>query len=112
MRFATHVETDAIYAVKLEPSSSRIPLLFLEYRFYKILGPKMGFPKVYHFGTCGKYNALVLDMLGPNLVLCDNYYYQNLFPQNANFGLSEGTFCTAAKVLQSEDNSTNSNSTD
>jgi hypothetical protein len=27
-----------------------------------------GFPKVHYFGTCGKYIALVMDLLGPNLV--------------------------------------------
>ena len=28
----------------------------------------VGFPKIHHFGTCGgKYNALVMDLLGPNL---------------------------------------------
>ena len=28
----------------------------------------VGVPKIHHFGTCGgKYNALVMDLLGPNL---------------------------------------------
>ena len=68
MRFATHIETNVEYAIKLEASNAKIPMLFLEYRFYKTLGASKGFPKVYYFGSCGKYNSLVMDMLGPNLV--------------------------------------------
>ncbi len=55
-------------AIKVEPVNAVIPMLPLEFRFYKALGPHPGLPQILHFGPCGnKYNALVMEMLGPNL---------------------------------------------
>ena len=75
LRLARHVDTNAEYAIKLEAANAKIPMLFLEYRFYKTLGVTKGFPKVHYFGTCGKYIALVMDLLGPNLV---TFIFENL----------------------------------
>lgn len=70
-------------AVKLEPANARAPQLYLEYRFYQLLGSQgrattdpvvseadkcaVGVPRVFYFGTCGKLNGLVLELLGPAL---------------------------------------------
>ena len=36
-------------------------------RFYKQLGSHERIPDIYYFGPCGKYNALVMELLGPSL---------------------------------------------
>ena len=78
-----NISTNEDVAIKLESANARAPQLYLEYRFYQLMGQHgmcvlfhaqnwchcaaVGLPKVYYFGTCGKYNALVLDLLGPCL---------------------------------------------
>lgn len=67
LRLGQNLQTNEHTAIKLESLRSRTPQLHLENRFYKNLGSHEGIPKVYYFGPCGRYNALVLELLGPSL---------------------------------------------
>jgi len=63
----TNIYTEEHVAVKLEYQTAVNPKLASEYKIYKILAGGAGIPSVHWFGKAGKYNALVLDLLGPSL---------------------------------------------
>ncbi|XP_067934503.1 casein kinase I-like [Watersipora subatra] len=67
LRLGKNLYNNEHVAIKLESMKSRAPQLHLEYRFYKQLGNHDGVPQVYYFGPCGKFNALVMELLGPTL---------------------------------------------
>uniref|UniRef100_A0AC35TY25 Protein kinase domain-containing protein n=1 Tax=Rhabditophanes sp. KR3021 TaxID=114890 RepID=A0AC35TY25_9BILA len=78
IRLVTNLYNSERLAVKLEPMKSKAPQLHLEYRFYKLMGPCDGVPQTHYFGPCGKYNALVMELLGNSLEdlfdMCDRKF--------------------------------------
>lgn len=103
LRLGKNLYNNEHVAIKMEPMKAKAPQLHLEYRFYKLLGSHgkfvfwfffvcfflrggsvvivgfvEGIPDVYYFGPCGKYNALVMELLGPSLEdlfdLCDRQF--------------------------------------
>ncbi|XP_017783157.1 PREDICTED: casein kinase I isoform X3 [Nicrophorus vespilloides] len=71
LRLGKNLYNNEHVAIKMELMKSKAPQLHLEYRFYKLLGcngsREKGIPDVYYFGPCGKFNALVMELLGPSL---------------------------------------------
>lgn len=66
----TNMETGEGVAFKLEPVKTRHPQLLYEARLYKILntgGCAIGIPMVWWYGTCGDFNVMVMEFLGPSL---------------------------------------------
>jgi len=63
----TDVYSTEKVAIKMELRSVRNPKLETEYKIYQMLAGGEGISHVHWFGRAGKYNALVLDVLGPSL---------------------------------------------
>lgn len=62
-----HEQTKQSVAIKLESKNAERPQIHLEFGFYHSLGHRPGIPHVYFLGPISNNNALVMELLGPNL---------------------------------------------
>ncbi|XP_040855982.1 casein kinase I-like [Ochotona curzoniae] len=67
------VRTGEQVAVKLESQTIRYPRLLYESRCYTILQGGVGIPRLRWYGQDKGYNALAMDLLGPNLEVLFRY---------------------------------------
>ncbi|KAG0004173.1 serine/threonine protein kinase, partial [Entomortierella chlamydospora] len=63
----THIATGIDYAIKREPINVPHPQLEHEAKIYQQLAGGVGIANMHWFGKEGMYNAMVIDLLGPNL---------------------------------------------
>ena|SRR5699024_8505093 len=62
-----NIESQERIAIKLELACDRAAQLHNEFKFYRVIGERKGFPSIYWFGQWDRYNVIVMDLLGKNL---------------------------------------------
>lgn len=62
-----NLQTGDVVAVKIESVLSKHPQLLYESKLYRILSGGLGIPNIHWWGSEGKFNVMVLDLLGPSL---------------------------------------------
>ena len=62
-----NVHTGGEVAIKVESLNARHPQLQYESKIYRILMGAPGIPHVRFYGPVNKFNALVMDLLGPSI---------------------------------------------
>eukprot|EP00397_Hematodinium_sp_SG-2012_P013903 GEMP01014128.1.p1 GENE.GEMP01014128.1~~GEMP01014128.1.p1 ORF type:complete len:282 (+),score=26.70 GEMP01014128.1:372-1217(+) len=67
VRMGKNIETGQQVAIKLESMRTRTPQLLLEYRIYELIAGGEGIPGVHWYGVHGRYNVMVMDLLGASL---------------------------------------------
>ena len=64
---AENIFTNEEVAIKLESTKSKTNFLLNESKVYNLLAGGVGIPKIRYYGTEGKHNALIMDLLGKSL---------------------------------------------
>lgn len=64
---AEHIDNNSYAAVKIELKCHTCAQLDHEHKMYKIVGKHQGIPEIYGLATLGKFNLLVMELLGPSL---------------------------------------------
>jgi casein kinase 1 gamma len=67
LRLGKNIQTSENVAIKFEKANTRTPLLAIENKFYRRVQPAEGIPNIYYYGQTGKYNTLVMELLGASL---------------------------------------------
>jgi len=67
VRMGRNIETEEHVAVKLEVAKTSNPQLWLESRIYDLIKGDAGIPDVYFYGRCGRYNVMVMSLLGQSV---------------------------------------------
>ena len=57
-------------AIKIEPTCDKAAQLYNEFKFYRLINEKQGFPNIYWFGQWDKYNVLVMVSWPEFLTIC------------------------------------------
>jgi len=65
--FAVNTQTGEEYAVKLESTKSKHPMLMYEAKLLKHLQGVPGIASMHHYDVEGDYHVMVMDLLGPSL---------------------------------------------
>eukprot|EP00930_Biecheleria_cincta_P074310 TRINITY_DN61516_c0_g1_i1.p1 TRINITY_DN61516_c0_g1~~TRINITY_DN61516_c0_g1_i1.p1 ORF type:complete len:362 (-),score=34.11 TRINITY_DN61516_c0_g1_i1:14-1099(-) len=64
---AVHARTRQEFAAKLESADCKVSHLRHEVKLLKLLRACPGITDVYYYGTEGRYNIMIMDLLGPSL---------------------------------------------
>ena len=86
-----HIVTHEQVAIKLQNNHTQSKQLRNENKIYKVLSGCPGIPQVYWFGTEGKYDVLVMELLGNNL--------EGLHHQFPKFSLKTGLMIADQMIL-------------